>query len=82
MATSIFEFGDAFAVTTSDSATQKAGVIGLYVGGAGDVKLDTLNSTGVTFKAVPVGTVLHLGPITKVYATGTTATNLVAFLGR
>jgi hypothetical protein len=82
MATAIVEFSDAFSVTPDNSnALPHAGVIGLYVGGTGDVKIDTPHTTGITFKAVPVGTVLHV-PIAKVYATGTTATNLVALLGR
>jgi hypothetical protein len=81
MVTAIVEFSDAFAVTTSDTVDLKRGVIGLYVGGTGDVKIDTWNTSGVVFKAVPVGTVLHV-PVKRVYATGTTATNIVALLGR
>lgn len=49
----------------------------LYVGGAGDVVVVPRNSTSpVTFKAVPVGTILPIS-IQGVNATGTTATNLV-----
>ena len=54
----------------------------IYVGGAGDVKVDLPGRQGepattVTFKAVPVGTLLPIAA-SRVYATGTTATNLVA----
>lgn len=70
---------DAFAITTSDSTTYAPSSIrGIYVGGAGDVKVDIgPGSQGVTFKAVPVGTILPICA-TKVYATGTTATLMVA----
>jgi hypothetical protein len=49
----------------------------LYVGGTGNVKVDTAGGeTGITFNAVPVGFLdLH---VTRIYKTGTTATNLVA----
>jgi hypothetical protein len=49
----------------------------LYVGVAGDVKVDMLGSgQAITFKAAPVG-LLNVRA-TKVYKVGTTATNLVA----
>jgi hypothetical protein len=48
----------------------------LYIGGAGDVSA-FINSQQVTFKAVPVGTILPVAA-TAVYATGTTATHIVA----
>jgi hypothetical protein len=48
---------------------------GIYVGVAGDVKVDMKSSGTVTFKALPVG--LHKIGVTRVYATGTTATNLL-----
>jgi hypothetical protein len=49
----------------------------LYVGGTGDVKVDTAGGqSGITFHAVPAGFLdVH---VTKVYKTGTTATNLTA----
>lgn len=49
----------------------------LYVGGAGDVIVTTLKGTTVTFKAVPVGTVLPIA-CSAVVKTGTTASNLLA----
>lgn len=77
---------DAVAVTPSDSANlsltpTQSGTLpkpfALYVGGAGDVKVDLESGATVTFKAVPVGTTLMIR-VRKVYATGTSATNLVA----
>lgn len=49
----------------------------LYVGGAGDVVVTTLKGTTVTFKAVPVGTVLPVA-CAAVVKVGTTATNILA----
>ena len=48
----------------------------LYIGGTGAVKVDTEGGQTVTFSAVPVG-YLYVRA-TKVYKTGTTATNIVA----
>lgn len=50
----------------------------LYVGVGGDVKVDLEGGgTGLTFKNVPSGGYLF-EKITKVYKTGTTATNMIA----
>ena len=68
----------AVVVTTNDSTDlTKAPTRALYIGVAGDVKVDMMDgSAGVVFKAAPVG-VLPIR-VTRVYATGTTATNIVA----
>jgi hypothetical protein len=63
------------AVAPSDTGSVRARA--LYVGGGGDVTVDTANSSNVTFKSVPTGTVLAVRA-TRVYATNTTATNIVA----
>lgn len=68
---------NAGAVTTSDTASLPTPTSGLYIGGAGDVAVVMKGGASVTFKAVPVGTVLKIS-VTKVMATGTTATNIVA----
>jgi hypothetical protein len=47
---------------------------GLYVGGAGAVKIDTIETQGVTIQAI-AGAVLPWA-VRKVYQTGTTATGL------
>lgn len=64
-------------ITPSNTVNLPAGVIGVYVGGAGAVVLVGKDNTAVTFAAVPVGTVLQCGA-RRVNSTGTTATNLVA----
>ena len=71
-------YGSAIAVTPSDTTllTCKA----LYVGGAGNVSVQTRDgATTVTFTAPPVGTVLPINIENgHVLATGTTATLLIA----
>lgn len=68
------------AVTPADgSDLPKSGL--LYVGGTGAVKVDTIGGDTLTFSGVPAGQ--YLGApcpirVKKVYATGTTATNMVA----
>ena len=68
----------AAAITTSDSVgfTQCDAI---YVGGAGAV-VALVGGAAVTFAAVPVGTTLKVSA-TRVNATSTTATNLVALYG-
>lgn len=68
----------AAAVTPSDS-TDIRPTRAVYVGGAGDVKVDMASEGTVTFVGVNAGTVLPI-QATRVYATGTTATNLVALM--
>lgn len=64
------------AVTPSDSTTY-SGVRCLYVGVAGDITADLADGgTNLLFKAHPVGYALFQP--TKIYATGTTATNMIA----
>jgi hypothetical protein len=50
---------------------------GLYVGASGDVKADMWDGTTVTFTALSAG-VTHPLSVKRVYATGTTATGIVA----
>lgn len=70
-------FSHAAAVTPNDSADLTVGqALSLYIGVSGDVALDTPTATNVLFKAVPVG-VLNVAA-TRVRATGTTATSIVA----
>lgn len=67
----------AVAVTTNDSTDlARAPTRALYIGVSGDVKVDLLDGSTVTFKAAPVG-VLYVAAV-RVYATGTAATNILA----
>jgi hypothetical protein len=66
------------AITPNDSTPLTQPTRMIYVGGAGDLTVILVGDTAaITFKAVPVGTVLNVRAST-VKATGTTATNLVA----
>lgn len=66
------------AVTPSDTLAIKGGPArALYVGGAGDVVAINENGVAVTFVGVAAGTVLPIAT-TRVNATDTTATNIVA----
>lgn len=70
-------YQNAEAVTTSDDDALDRTATALYIGSTGDVKVDLENSgSGIIFKSVPVG-FLHVRA-TKVYATGTTAGNILA----
>ena len=65
------------AVTPSDSTVLKP-TRGLFVGGAGDVKVDMVeNGTAIVFTSVLAGTVLPI-QVTRVYSTDTDASNIVA----
>lgn len=72
----------AIAVTPSDtdnlvfpSGTNRTR--GLYIGGAGNVKVKMADGTEVIFTAVAVGTLYELA-VVRVFATLTTATNIIA----
>lgn len=70
--------GQAATITPSDSTDLPVPAVAVYVGGAGNITLDTEGGqTTVLFAAVPAGTTLKLR-VKRVRATGTTATNLVA----
>lgn len=73
---SVRPFTRAVAITPSDTVTQNYTAI--YVGGTGDVTIETENAPGtaVTFKAMPVGSYLWV-KTSKVKATLTTATLLI-----
>lgn len=56
--------------------TLAAGCWALYVGVAGDIKVDLPNAAGITVKNAAVG--YHPIEVTKVYKTGTTASSVLA----
>lgn len=66
------------AVTPSDSVNFTKGPCrGLYVGVTGDVNIYMIDTTSVTFSAVPAGTILPVAAL-RVNSTSTTATSIVA----
>ena len=67
------------AASVDISSTDYTSQIGanLYVGTGGDVKVDMFKSGTVTFSNVQDGSYLPI-KITKVYKTGTTASNILA----
>lgn len=69
-------FSSATAVNLSSIDATFTEPVQLYIGIAGDVKVDTPESAGVTFKNVPVGIFPII--ITKVYKTGTAAQEIIA----
>lgn len=64
-------------VSPSDTVPLEAEPCALYIGGAGDLVVIDVAGNTITFKAVPVGTVLPIRPV-QVMETNTTATNIVA----
>jgi hypothetical protein len=68
---------NAFAVTPADGSNLTHAARALFVGGAGNIKVDTLGGDTVTFTGVVAGSILPVR-ILKVYSTDTTATNIVA----
>jgi hypothetical protein len=68
---------DASAVTPSDSTNLTNAARALYVGTAGNIALVTVGGNVITFVNVQSGTILPVRT-TRVNATNTTATNIVA----
>lgn len=65
------------AVTKSDTDDLTHVSLGLFVGGAGDVKVNTKGGETITMVAVPAGSYIPLR-VSRVWSTNTTATNIVA----
>ena len=69
---------NAAAVTPADGSDLANPARALFVGGAGAVKVDMVGgTTAVTLTGVVAGSVLPIR-VSRVYSTGTTATNIVA----
>lgn len=49
----------------------------IYVGSTGNVKVDFVDGSTVTFSSVSAGTLLPIR-VNKIYSTGTTATDIIA----
>lgn len=67
--------GGAEAITASDTVDLATPSV-VYVGATGNVKVNTAQGDTVTFSNVPSGGVIPV-QVTRVWATGTTATNMV-----
>ena len=65
------------AVTPADSVDLTNKARGFYVGGAGNVKVTMFGGTDITFVGM-LGGVHYPYAITKVFSTGTTASNIIA----
>lgn len=65
----------AFAITPNDSANLSKTTRAIYVGGTGDLKVTLSGGDTVVFASVPVGVLWIRAQ--KVFATGTSATNLI-----
>jgi hypothetical protein len=70
---------DGFAITPNNTTDLATSARSIYVGGAGDVVLDTVKGTTLTFSAVPAGFILPVRA-NRVRATGTTATLLIGLV--
>lgn len=67
---------DGFDITPSDTEDLAVPTRGLYVGAVGDVKVDMLSGTTLTFVALAAG-IIHPFRVRRVYATGTDATDII-----
>ena len=68
---------NAAAVTPHDSNDLTNVARALYIGGTGNVKVDTAAGDTVIFYAAPVGAIIPVR-VKRVYSTGTTATNITS----
>ena len=64
-------------ITPSDSVDLTSASRAVYIGGVGDLKVTTVQGDTVTFKSLIPGSVLPVR-VVRIFATGTTATNIVA----
>lgn len=70
--------GEKFTAVTPDNDTDLAEVTrGLYVGSAGDLKINDRHGNAITLKNLAAG-VIHPIRASRVFATGTTALDIVA----
>ena len=83
MAYQKLQVGRAASVTPSDTANVPSASGGtnngcvLYVGSAGNLRVQTVGGDDVTFNNINTGAFIPV-QIVKVYATGTTASNILA----
>jgi len=71
-------FQNAASVTPNDSTDLSNAASALWIGSTGNIKVDLKsNGTGITFNALTAGYLLR-ARVKKVYATGTTASSIIA----
>ena len=63
-------------ITPNDGTDLSSPTRGIYVGASGDLKVISLDGNDVTFADLAAG-VIHPISCTRVYSTGTTATDIV-----
>jgi hypothetical protein len=66
----------AVVVTPNDKADLPAATTSIFIGGAGNLRVTMLGGETVNFTGLPVG--WHPIRVTRVWATSTTVTNIVA----
>lgn len=66
------------AITLADTDLSQP-VRALYIGGSGNLKISDSGGNAVTFNNVPAGVILPV-MATRIWATGTTATNIVGLI--
>jgi len=69
----------AFSITPNDSTDLTTATRSIYIGGDGDLAVNMVDGTSVTFVGLKVGSVLPIRAA-RVLATGTSATNLVGLV--
>jgi len=69
-----------FSVVKSDTMTFNPEVRQIYVGSTGDVSVTTTDDVTVVFKGVAAGGVIGPFFIKRINATGTSASDLIAFV--
>lgn len=67
----------ATAITPNNAVDLASPTTGIYVGTTGNLRLTTVLGDDVTFVAVPSGALLPV-QATRIWATGTTATNIIS----
>jgi hypothetical protein len=63
-------------ISTDPGAGKNNGCV-LFVGGAGNIKVKTIGGDEVTFQGINTGAFIPV-QVLRVFATGTTATNIIA----
>lgn len=75
------QYEGAVAVSASDATNDAKGPFAaFFTGVGGDIKVHTVHGEDVVFKSTPAGVIVPV-PITRVWLTGTAATNVLGFYG-